>query len=48
MQRRIRTFHSLTLPVIETLQKRKVMSQVDASGGLDQVHAAVCKAYEKL
>jgi len=48
VQRRIRTFHSLTLPVIETLQKRKVMSQVDVSGGLDQVHAAVCKAYEKL
>ena len=48
VQRRIRTFRNQTLPCIQALEQRGVLSRVDASGPPDDTFAALAAAYEKL
>ena len=48
VKRRIRTFKNQTLPAINMLQTRGVVSKVDASKDLDDVFNAACAAYEKM
>lgn len=46
--RRVRTFRNQTLPAIQTLESRGVLSEVDASGTADQTFAALAAVYERL
>ena len=47
-QRKIRTFNNQTLPAIQALETRGVLTKVDASGSADEVFAKLAAAYEQM
>jgi len=47
-QRRVRTYRNQTLPAIQALGERGVLSKVDASGSADQTFAALAAAFATL
>jgi adenylate kinase family enzyme len=48
VQRRVRTYHNQTLPAIQALEARGVLSRVDANGDADKTFAAFAAAYDTL
>jgi len=47
IQRRIRTFRNQTLPVVEALESRGLVSTVDASASQEAVFEALCAVYDE-
>merc|ERR1712070_327364 len=48
IKRRFRTFETQSMPVVEALQKRKLVKKIDASKRVDDIHKEVCKTMDTL
>ena len=47
MARRIRTFKNQTMPLVDVLAGRGLVSKVDANREPDEVFGEMCEVYEK-